>query len=139
MTATPSSTVVPLGRSRSSTLCRVGLVLAAVMSVFNIVNGAGSLVDPTFGQTDPSLPPQPVWMSLGLLGFGLATLAAVLPAWHGSRSALWIVVLSRLVEAWSAIVLPFLPGAPAGMWGVVALLIAVGTGVAALVALGLRR
>lgn len=138
MTATPS-VAVPLGRSRSRTLCRVGLVLAAVMSVFNVINGAGSLVDPTFGQTDPSLAPQPVWISVTLLAFGLATLVAVPLAWRGSRSALWVVVVTRLLEAWSAIVLPFLPGAPAGMWGVVALLMALGTVVAALVALGLRR
>ncbi|WP_377643225.1 hypothetical protein [Oryzobacter terrae] len=107
--------------------------------MFNTINGAGSLVDPTFGQTDPSIPPQPVWMSVALLAFGLSTLAFVAPAWRGHRTALWLVVVTRLLEAWSAAILPFLPGAPDGMWGPVVLLMAVGAVVAGLVAVGLRR
>lgn len=125
--------------SRSGTWSRVGLVLAATMSMFNIVNGAGSLIDPSFGQLDPDTPAQPVWMSLLLLGFGLATLVAVVPAWRGSRRALWVVIVTRLLEAWSALILPFLPGAPEGLWVAVVGLIVLGTTVAGLVALGLRR
>lgn len=129
----------PRPRSRARTVSRVGVVLAAIMAVFNTINGAGSLVDPTFGQTDSSFPPQPVWMSLALLVFGLSTLAFVVPAWRGHRRALWFVVVTRLLEAWSAVILPFLPGAPDGMWGPVALLMVVGGVVAGLVACGLRR
>lgn len=126
-------------RSRSRTWSRVGLVLAATMSLFNIVNGAGSLIDPSFGQIDPATPAQPVWMSLVLLSFGLSTLVAVWPAWRGSRRALWVVIVTRLLEAWSALVLPLLPGAPDGLWVPVVGLILLGTTVAGLVALGLRR
>lgn len=78
-------------------------------------------------------------MSLLLLAFGLSTLAAVIPAWRGHRRALWVVIATRILESWSALMLPFLPGAPEGMWGFVAALIVVGTVVAALVAQGLRR
>ena len=117
---------------------RTGLVLAAVMGVFNTINGIGSLIDPRFGQVDPSMPAQPMWISLALAVFGVVTLAAVVPAWRGSRAAIWTVVVTRLTEAWSALVLPFLPGAPAGMWGFVLVLVVFGSFVAYLVALGLR-
>jgi hypothetical protein len=114
------------------------LVLAGVMGLFNTINGAGSLIDPTFGQTDPGLSPQPGWISVGLLVFGISTLVALIPAWRGGRTAIWVVVLSRIGEAWSALLLPLLPGAPAGMWGFAVLLVVFGTGVAAMVAQGLR-
>ncbi len=59
--------------------------------------------------------------------------------WRGIRTALWVVVVTRLVEAWSALMLPFLPGAPSGMWPFIVALIVVGTVVAGLVGLALRR
>jgi hypothetical protein len=118
---------------------RVGLAIAAIMSIFNVVNGAGSLIDPTFGQMDPTLSPQPVGISVALLAFGGVTLAALLPAWRGHRGALWTIVIARLGEAWSALVLPFLPDAPDGILIFAILLVIVGTMVAGLVALGLRR
>ncbi len=52
---------------------------------------------------------------------------------------MWTVVVTRLVEAWSALMLPFLPGAPSGMWPFVIGLIVVGTLVAGLVGMALRR
>ena len=135
-----TTTVAPsVPRSRRRILSSIGLTVAAVMSVFNTINGAGSLIDPTFGQTDPTLAAQPVWMSLLLLAFGLSTLAAAIPAWRGHRGALWVVIATRILESWSALMLRFLPGAPEGMWGFVVALIVVGTVVAALVAQGLRR
>lgn len=132
--------VVTMGSlSRSSrTILRIGLVLAAVMGLFNLINGVGSLIDPTFGQTGSTVPPQPVWMSAGLVFFGVTTLAATLPAWRGSRWAIVTVAASRLLEALSASVLPFLPDAPEGIGFFVVLLIVVGTGVASMVAQSLR-
>ena len=134
-TTIPSA--VPATRSRRIWF-RVGLVLAGVMSVFNSINGAGSLIDPTFAQTDPTMAPQPMWMSGMLLAFGLATLAAVVPAWRGVRSAILVVVASRLLEAWSAVALPFLPDAPDGILAFALVLVAVGTAVSLMVAQGLR-
>lgn len=118
---------------------RIGLVLSALMSLANVSNGAMSLVDPTAGQLDPTIAPQPVWISLTLLALGLATLVSVVPAWRGNRTALWVVVVTRLVEAWSALMLPFLPGAPSGMWPFIVTLIVVGTVAAGLVGQALRR
>ena len=122
----------------SRVVFRIGLAAAGVMAVFNTINGIGTLIDPTFGQTDPTIPAQPVWMSVMLAAFGLATLAAVFPAWRGLRWAIVTVVASRLLEAWSAVVLPFLPDAPDGILFFVVLLIVVGTGVALMVAQPLR-
>lgn len=134
------SAVVDLGSlsAASRVVFRIGLGAAGVMAVFNTLNGVGTLIDPTFGQTDPAIAAQPVWMSVMLVTFGLTTLAALVPAWKGVRWAIVVVVASRLLEAWSAIVLPFLPGAPEGIGFFVVVLIVVGTGVALMVAQSLR-
>lgn len=137
MSTTAPVAVRPVGRVGRA--ARVGLVLASLMALANVSNGAMSLVDPTAGQLDPTIAPQPVWISLTLLVLGLATLVAVVPAWRGNRTALWVVVVTRLVEAWSALMLPFLPGAPSGLWPFIVALIVVGTMVAGLVGLALRR
>ena len=108
------------------------------MGLFNTINGVGSLIDPTFGQTDPNLAPQPVWMSVSLVVFGAVTLAALVPAWRGARRAIVAVVVSRLAEAWSAVALPFLPDAPDGIISFVVALVVVGTLVSLMVAQGLR-
>ncbi len=137
MSTTAPAAVRPVRRvGRAS---RIGLVLASLMALANVSNGAMSLVDPTAGQLDPTIAPQPVWISLTLLALGLGTLVAVVPAWRGIRTALWVVVVTRLVETWSALMLPFLPGAPSGMWPFIVALIVVGTVVAGLVGLALRR
>jgi hypothetical protein len=54
-----SATAVPASSlSRSHRLMfPVGLVLAGVMGAFNLMNGVGTLIDPAFGQTDPTLAP----------------------------------------------------------------------------------
>lgn len=129
--------VLPSGRRR--TVLRVGLTLAGIMSSFNLVNGSGSLIDPRFGQTDPSLPPQPAWVSAALVLFGAITLAALIPAWRGSLTAAVVVVISRLAEGWSGLVMPFLPDAPDGLLGPMVLLACVATVVAAMVAQALIR
>jgi hypothetical protein len=134
---TNSTVVQPAARARIAS--RVGLAIAAIMSTFNVINGVGSLIDPTFGQVDPTMAPQPVFLSIALILFGGVTLAAVVPAWRGHRGGLWTVVIARLAEAWSALILPFLPGAPDGILVFAILLVMVGTLVAGLVALGLRR
>lgn len=119
-------------------LSSIGLVLAAIMSVFNLINGITALIDPMAG-LDEGTAPQPGWISVLLIAFGAVTLAAIVPAWRGNRASVWVVVLSRLLEAWSAIILPFIPGAPEGMWPFIFALIVGGTLVAGLVALRLRR
>ncbi len=119
-------------------LSAVGLVLAGVMSVFNLINGITSLIDPMAG-LDEGVAPQPVWISVLQNGFRAVTQNSSVPAWRGHRASIWVVVISRLLEAWSAIILPLIPGAPEGMWPFVTALIIAGTVVAGLVALRLRR
>ncbi len=119
-------------------LSTIGLVLAGIMSVFNLTNGITSLINPMAGLQEGAAP-QPIWMSVLLIAFGAVTLIALVPAWRGSRPAIWVVIISRLLEAWSAIILPFIPDAPSGMWPFVITLIIGGTLVAGLVALRLRR
>lgn len=136
---THSRSTEPRSMTRSRRIAfRVGLVVAGVMAAFNTTNGIGTLIDPTFGQTDSTTPAQPMWISVMLAGFGLMTLAALIPAWRGLRKAIMVVVASRLLEAWSAVVLPFLPNAPEGIEYFVVVLIVVGTGVAIMVAQPLR-
>lgn len=132
-----SPSAPPIPRSRRVWF-RVGLVAAGLMGLFNLVNGMGSLADPTFGQGDPSLAPQPSWISVGLVLFGALTLSALIPAWRWVRWAILVVVSSRLAEAWSAVVLPFLPDAPSGIALFAFGLVAVGTAVSFMVAQGLR-
>lgn len=115
------------------------MVLAGVMGLFNTVNGVGTLIEPTFGQTDPTVAPQPEWMSASLILFGVLTLTTLIPAWRGTRWAIGVVALSRLGEAWSAVILPFLPGAPDGIVAFVVALVLAGTAVSVMVAQGLRR
>jgi hypothetical protein len=135
--ATTTTGTVAASRSRRI-WSRVGLALAGIMAIFNVSNGVTSIINPMAG-LDPGDSPQPMWMSVALIAFGLATLAPLVSAWRGNRTALWLVIVTRLLEAWSAIILPFLPGAPDGLWPFVIVLIIVGTGVSGLVALGLRR
>lgn len=138
MTQATSMTAGPPQRRRARIASTIGLVLAGIMSIFNLINGVTSLIDPTAGLQD-GVAPQPVWISILLIAFGAVTLIALVPAWRGHRASIWTVVLSRLLEAWSAIALPFIPGAPEGMWPFVIALIIVGTIVAGLVALRLRH
>ena len=138
MVQTVSSTQTMRGAKWTRILATIGLVLAGIMSVFNLINGITSLINPMVGLED-GVAPQPEWISILLIGFGAVTLVALVPAWRGHRASIWVVVISRLLEAWSAIVLPFVPGAPDGLWPFVIALIIVGTAVAGLVALRLRR
>ena len=115
-------------------LFRIGLVVGGTMALFNLTNGVGSLIDPTFGQLDPSVPPQPVWMSAMLVVFGAVTLITLVPAWRRGIWAIATFAISRLLEAWSAIVLLFLPGAPEGIATFVVGLILVGTAISLMVA-----
>ena len=137
--ASTASPIVSTYQSRwVRVLSTIGLILAGVMSVFNLINGVSSLVDPMAGLAE-GVAPQPTWISVLLIVFGAVTMVALVPAWRGDRRWLWVVVASRLGESWSAIVLPFIPGAPEGMWPFVIALVIAGTVVAGLVALRLRR
>jgi len=81
---------------------RIGLVVLAVLSVFD-------LLGPLF--TDGDHPP----MSVALAGaaVGLVSLALILPAWRGSRPALWSLVALRVLSALTAVPAFVVSGVPA--------------------------
>jgi hypothetical protein len=83
---------------------RTGLVLAAVTGLADVVFNATMLSD---GIT-----------SIAGLVIGLLTLAAIPFAWRGSRAALMVVIVTRLLSGLSGIPAFFVDGVPAG--GVIA-------------------
>jgi hypothetical protein len=107
---------------------RSGLVVLAALSVID-------LLGPLF--TDGSHPP----MSVALAGaaIGLASLALILPAWRGSRPAVWGLVGLRLLSALSAVPAFFASDVPAPAIGLAAGLIAVTLLGATLVVAGTRH
>jgi hypothetical protein len=62
-----------------------------------------------------SADPPPLAVSLGVAALGLITLAALVPAYRGSRSALGTVVVVRVISALLAVPAFFL-SAPPGSW-----------------------
>jgi hypothetical protein len=93
---------------------RIGLIVLAVLSVVDLL---GPLL------TDGTNPP----MSIALIGaaIGLASLALILPAWRGSRRAMWCLVGLRLLSALSAVPAFFISDVPAAAVGVAAAMIVV--------------
>ena len=83
-------------------LLTTGLVLAGLL-------GLADLATPLV--TDGEHPP----MVVALIGaaLGLATLAAIVPAWRGGRGAAWTVVATRLVSAVTALPAFIVPDVPA--------------------------
>jgi hypothetical protein len=82
---------------------KTGLVLAAVLSL-------GDVATPVL--SDGEHPP----MSIALLAaaLGLATLAALVPAWRGSPAARWAVIATRVVSMLGAVPAFFVSDVPAG-------------------------
>ena len=79
-----------------TTRTRVGLVLAALLAVGDVVSAFFPTPDGVVG------PPLPIVVLGGLLG--IATLAAVVVAWRsGRRGALWIVAGTRVLSALAAL------------------------------------
>ena len=79
-----------------STRTRAGLVLAALLGVADVVSAFFPTPDGEPG------PPLPIVVLGGLIG--LATLAAVVPAWRtGRRGALRVVAGTRVLSAISAL------------------------------------
>ena len=79
-----------------TTRTRVGLVLAALLAVGDVVSAFFPTPDGVVG------PPLPIVVLGGLLG--VATLAAVVVAWRsGRRGALWIVAGTRVLSALAAL------------------------------------
>ena len=79
-----------------TTRTRVGLVLAALLAVGDVVSAFFPTPDGVVG------PPLPIVVLGGLLG--IATLAAVVVAWRsGRRGALWTVAGSRVLSALAAL------------------------------------
>ncbi len=107
---------------------RTGLVVLAALSVFDLL---GPLL------TDGSHPP----MSVALVGaaLGLVSLALIVPAWRGSRRAVWSLVGLRLFSALSAVPAFFVSDVPAPVIALTAGLIAVTVLGAVLVVAGTRR
>jgi hypothetical protein len=85
---------------RRSPTARAGLVVAGLLGL-----GDAVLVLTTDGEHPP--------MAVALLGtvLGLVTLAALVPAWRGSRAAVGAVVVTRAVSALAAVP-AFFAGAP---------------------------
>jgi hypothetical protein len=79
-----------------TTRTRVGLVLAALLAVGDVVSAFFPTPDGVVG------PPLMIVVLGGLLG--IATLAAVVVAWRsGRRGALWIVAGTRVLSALAAL------------------------------------
>jgi hypothetical protein len=79
-----------------TTRTRVGLVLAALLAVGDVVSAFFPTPDGVVG------PPLPIVVLGGLLG--IATLAAVVVAWRsGRRGALWTVAGTRVLSALAAL------------------------------------
>jgi hypothetical protein len=79
-----------------TTRTRIGLVLAALLAVGDVVSVFFPTPDGVVG------PPLPIVVLGGLLG--IATLAAVVVAWRsGRRGALWTVAGTRVLSALAAL------------------------------------
>jgi len=82
---------------------RTGLVIAAVLSL-------GDVATPLL--SDGEHPPMAV--ALVAAALGLATLAALVPAWRGKPAALWAVIVTRLASILGAVPAFFVDAVPAG-------------------------
>lgn len=106
--------------STHTILSRVGIILAALLGIADVVLGATQFgPDALF----------PIELAVGVLVLGIATLVAVPFAWRGAAWATWVIVVTRLVSGLSPIPGFFEAGVP-----VEALVLAVATIVFNLVA-----
>ena len=108
-------------------LLRVGLGLAAVLGVLDVVTGVQAVSGEFFA---------PPAVGIGMIVLGLLTVAMVPMAWNGRRWPAWVAVAARVLSAMTALPAFFVPDVPAAgvvaasagilVTGVVALLIALG-------------
>lgn len=122
---TPTAPAPPRGRMM---LLRVGLGLAAVLGVLDVITGVQALAGAFFA------PPE---VGIAMIVLGTITLAAVPIAWTGRRWPAWVAVAARVLSAMTALPAFFVPDVPAA--GVVAASIGIllTAAVALLVAFGL--
>ena len=92
-------------RTSHSNSARLGLVIAALLGVGDVILGASQL------GPDRTIPPE---ISTFAIIVGVVTLVAVPFAWRGAGWATWLVVVVRLLSALSALPAFFTPDVPAG-------------------------
>ena len=80
---------------------RIGLILAALLALSDLFSFA--------------LGPLPVEVVVAATALGVITLAALVPAWRGGRTALRVVAVSRIVSALLAVPAFFADDVPAGV------------------------
>lgn len=109
-------------------MIKFGLVLAGLL-------GAADLAVPfaTDGESPPML------VALIAAALGVATLAALVPAWRGARAAIGIVVGTRLASALSAVPAFFASDVPAAAVVAAGVIVVVTLVSVALLAPALRR
>lgn len=105
--APPSATAAgPVTSTRKTTTpARVGLVLAALLAIGDVIVGVAQL-DP-----DQTIPGS---ISLLIIAAGAATLVAIPFSWRGAGWATGLVIATRLLSALSALPAFVVPGVPAG-------------------------
>jgi hypothetical protein len=111
-----------------SKLFVTGLVIAGLL-------GLGDLITPL--TTDGETPP----MAVALIGavLGLITVAALVPAWRGSRAAVTTIIVTRLLSAVTALPAFFVDDVPGFAVAAAATGIVVTLATVALLAVRLRR
>lgn len=100
MTTTVSSGTTT--RRLTSTPSRVGLILAAVLAIGDIVAYATQAIL-TYGEP----------ISIFMLVAGVVTLVAIPFGWRGSTAALWVVAVFRVLSSLTGLPAFFFPGVPA--------------------------
>lgn len=112
-TASPAGSARPgtasTGRSlprRSSTAARLGLLIAVVLAVGDVVLGVAQL---GAGETIPAA------VGYFAIAAGVVTLVAVPLAWRMVRWATWLVIVVRLLSALTGAPAFFVPDVPAGL------------------------
>jgi hypothetical protein len=138
MTATsPSAPPSPPSRAaagsfpgRGAVTARVGLIIAALLGIGDIVLGASQL------RSDQTIPPT---ISMSIIAAGVVTLIALPFAWRGVAWATWLIVVARLLSALSAVPALLMPAVPSGLVAGAAIEIMLAVLVAVLLLLRPRR
>ena len=111
-----------------SKLFVTGLVIAGLL-------GLGDLVTPL--TTDGETPPMEVALICAVLG--LITVAALVPAWRGSRAAVTTIIVTRLLSAMTALPAFFVDDVPGIAMAAAGAGIVIAVAAVALLATRLRR
>lgn len=96
---------VPGPRRRTSGAARLGVALAALLGIADVIGGAMQLSQETL----------PLAVSSFMIAAGAATLLAAPFAWRGAVWATWAIILLRLLSALTGLPAFFVPGIPAGV------------------------